>query len=887
MGVKRMETENHRRDTIPNAGRQTVMLFMMLVFLVVVGVSIFLKFYNNYNDEILYAERLNQMQEVTEQLFAGLEDVVEVQWVNARYQCNYLRENLPTTVTELLEVMKQQSFMAEMDRKQSKLIAVDSQGRYYYPDGKQGLMVDMSYLDGRPEQISCVLNPMTGSKPEMLFLYQMDEPIILQDNEQTVQLIYYGIAEDMEQLNPYFECKAYNSSNSTYVTDTKGLKLFTGNKDKDLLKGFNVFSELRNMQYLHDLTFDDTLETMQKTGLAYSNVILDGDEYYYALYQMENAEWTLLFLVPSGCVAVNTVQMVNTTTMMFMIFAAFMSIVCAVMIYIVLRIQQQKALRVANDANAVLEANNRKLEQAQAKTAEALQVAEAASKAKTEFLSNMSHDIRTPMNAIVGITRLMAHDKNDPAKIDTYIEKVQQSSQHLLSLINDVLDMSKIESDGVVLNKEPIGLSEQIWQIESIMRPQIEERRQRFVVSTHNITHEHLIGDTVRLRQIFINLLSNAIKYTPCGGSIRLDLEELTCDIADHTKLRISVTDSGCGMSPEFVEHIFEPFTRAENSTTNRVQGTGLGMAITKNIVDLAEGTISVQSEVNKGSCFIVELPFLIDHDAKVELSIHSMLLIADENILIDNVKAATRETNIELRVAKSEEEADNLLQQNTADVVLLGSHLYGDALADDVDRIRKEAGKTLVFFCCNYEDQEQFMDIRENNGIDGVLVRPFFLSDLALAVDHICNEELTDESESISALNGRRFLCAEDNELNAEILEALLDMNGASCVIYPDGQKIVEAFASVNPGDFDAILMDVQMPEMNGLEATRAIRDSENPLGRRIPIIAMTANAFSDDVQHCMEAGMDAHISKPLDIDILENTLRGFFTGEQSKLIR
>ena len=879
-----MENEDHKRNTWLNTGKQAVLIFTLLVFLVVVVVEIFLKVYNNYNDEILYEERLNQMKEVTEQLFSGLEDVVDVQWDNARYQCNYLRKNMPETVDELLDIMQNQISIGELEKKQCNLIAIDGQGRYYYQDGKQGLLDDMSYLNGRPTQISYVFTDMTTSKAEMLFLYRMDEPIVLQDGDQTVKLIYYGIAEDMEQLNPYFDCKAYNGSNSTYVTDTNGLKLFSGSSGRNLLKGFNVFSELRNMNYLHDMTFDDTLHTMQSKGLAYSNAILNDEEYYYAMHQMENAEWILLFLVPSSYVATNTVQLVNATTKLLLGFAVVMTIVCAVLIYIILRTQQQKALKVVNDANVVLEASNKKLELAQAETTKALQTAEEASKAKTEFLANMSHDIRTPMNAIVGITKLMAHDKNDPVKIETYIEKVQQSSEHLLSLINDVLDMSKIESKGVVLNKEPIDLSVQIWQIESMLRPQIEERKQKFTVRIHNITHEHLIGDAVRLRQVFINLLSNAIKYTPCGGSIYLDLEELPCESPDYAKLRISVTDSGCGMTQEFAGHIFEPFTRAENSTTNRVQGTGLGMAITKNIVDLAGGTISVQSELDKGSCFIVELPIQINHDMNTELPVHHVLLITDDQTLIDNVKAALKEKDITLAVAKSKIEADGLLSQKSADVVLVGSHLNGDTLKKHIHLLREKAGNALLFFCCDYGDQEQFRNIKENDGVDGVIIRPFFLSALALAIEHTKNSITVNDSENSSSLKGKRFLCAEDNALNAEILEALMDMNGATCVIYPDGQEIVTAFEKVKSEDFDAILMDIQMPKMNGLDATRAIRNSANPLGKTIPIIAMTANAFSEDVQHCIDAGMDAHVAKPLDIDLLERTLRRIWGGRVTR---
>lgn len=243
----------------------------------------------------------------------------------------------------------------------------------------------------------------------------------------------------------------------------------------------------------------------------------------------------------------------------------------------------------------------------------ALEKAETATRAKSQFLSNMSHDIRTPINAIFGIAQLMEHDKKDPEKLDDHIEKLKSASKHLLSLINDVLDMSKIESTQVDLNQEAINLPSQIAQIESIIEPQIEARKQKFSVQIHEISHENLIGDAVRLNQSLINLLSNAVKYTPNGGSIILDLTEKKCAEVNYARFVFSVTDTGCGMTPEFIERIFEPFTRAENSVTNKVQGTGLGMAITKKIVDMMGGSISVESKLGEGSCFTVSIPFEID----------------------------------------------------------------------------------------------------------------------------------------------------------------------------------------------------------------------------------------------------------------------------------
>ena len=549
-----------------------------------------------------------------------------------------------------------------------------------------------------------------------------------------------------------------------------GLKLFSS-QGNELIHGYNVYNALEGMEYLHGTSFDAAREELEASGMVYSNAVLDGEEYFYSMYRMENAEWTLVFLVNASAVAMNTVELVNTTVIVVMTFAVLMTCVCAGFIFWMQRRQQKKEMAIAEENNAKLERLNAELV--------------SANKAKSEFLSNMSHDIRTPMNAIVGITDLMAHETDTSDKMHTYIEKVRMSSRHLLSLVNDVLDMSKIESSEVALNQDSISLAEQVGQVDSIIRSQTNERGQSFRIRVHEVAHEYLIGDGVRLRQIFLNLLSNAVKYTPYGGYVRFDLTELPCDKPGHATFRITVEDNGYGMTPEFVAHIFEPFT-----------------------------------------------------------------------------------------LAATEGEARRQLARHPADVILLNGYLHDAHLADTVKALRESARDAVLLFCCDYAQPEQVHEILTKSGVDGLIARPFFLSNLIRAVDGAKDSDMALPQKSGSVLRGKRFLCAEDNLLNAEILEAILDMHGAACTIYPNGQKLVEAFQSVKPGEYDAILMDVQMSVMNGLEATRAIRAGENPLGQTIPILAMTANAFTEDIQVCLDAGMDAHVSKPLEISVLERTL-------------
>ena len=820
------------------------------------SVVAFTLFYTRYNDRILYAERLSQMQDVTVQLYSGLEDVVGTQWSKVDVLSNYIEAATPADVDELHQFMEQQARMNELDSKLDNLIAVDDHGRYYTETGGKGTLQELDYLLSDPEHISYVSNTVTTNRTKMVFLKRLAQPIPLAEGNA---LVYYGFTRDMNELEPYFDCAAYGGGSGVYVIDRTGLKLFSS-QGNEQIHGYNVYNALEGMEYLHGTSFDAAREELEASGMVYSNAVLDGEEYFYSMYRMENAEWTLVFLVNASAVAMNTVELVNTTVIVVMTFAVLMTCVCAGFIFWMQRRQQKKEMAIAEENNAKLERLNAELV--------------SADKAKSEFLSNMSHDIRTPMNAIVGITDLMAHEGDTSDKMHTYIEKVLMSSRHLLSLVNDVLDMSKIESSEVALNQDSISLAEQVGQVDSIIRSQTNERGQSFRIRVHEVAHEYLIGDGVRLRQIFLNLLSNAVKYTPYGGYVRFDLTELPCDKPGHATFRITVEDNGYGMTPEFVAHIFEPFTRAENSMTNKVQGTGLGMAITKNIVDLMGGTIEIESQPGKGSRFDVVLTFPIDHGVENSFGDRKVMLVSDDDVLCRNVGTSLGAANVPFTLAATEGEARRQLARHPADVILLNGYLHDAHLADTVKALRESARDAVLLFCCDYAQPEQVHEILAKSGVDGLIARPFFLSNLIRAVDGAKDSDMALPQKSGSVLRGKRFLCAEDNLLNAEILEAILDMHGAACTIYPNGQKLVEAFQSVNPGEYDAILMDVQMPVMNGLEATRAIRAGENPLGQTIPILAMTANAFTEDIQVCLDAGMDAHVSKPLEISVLERTL-------------
>ena len=738
-------------------------LFVGFGFVIIVLILTLFVMSQTYIQNLVYHERLSQMEEVTHQMFHSLEDVIDNHWDEVNVQCNYLYNTPLETDTDLYRYLKKLSELSNYHEKQVELIAVDSAGHYYTAHGRTGLLRGITYLESAPERVSYVSNALTEDDSRMVFLEQLSTPITLQSETGEITLRYFGISQSMTQLNDYFRCDAYENNNSVYVLDNNGFKLFNAN-DTELLKGHNVYTVLSQMSYLHGSSFAAAKERLARTGSCYSNAVLDGTEYFYALKQMENAQWTLAFLVPAEYVAVNTQKLVNIVMVIIIVIAMMFSVITVFVGWFLLRQKQQQELRTEKEANLRLEQYNihltqvnDELRQAQVVAAEALQSAERASKAKTDFLSNMSHDIRTPMNAIIGITTLMKNELHQPEKLAEHLGKLETSGQLLLGIINNILDMSRIESGKTTLNVEKMNLPQQISQLDNIIRQQAGQRSQSFTVST-NLQHENVLADPNRLNQVLMNILSNAVKYTPTGGHIRLEVEELPRN-EHYARYRFVVQDNGIGMSEEFQKHIFEPFERECTSTVSKVQGTGLGMAITKSIVDLMGGTISVESATGKGTRFEVVLEFPIDTKA-------------------DTVQKA---------------------------------------------------------------------------------------------------QALPEEEETTSPLSGMKFLCAEDNAINAEILQMLLETRGASCTICSNGQEIVDAFASVKPGDYDMILMDVQMPVMDGLEATRRIRNGENPLGRTIPILAMTANAFLEDMQKSKEAGMDEHLSKPVDIAALEQTVKRF----------
>ena len=577
-----------------------------------------------------------------------------------------------------------------------------------------------------------------------------------------------GTLYDHSKLDSMLSVKSYNGNAYLFMLDNDGNITYTNQKEDKFFRNYFLLKHLKGDQAITEEEADSLQKKLD--GREQGVELVESDKPYYLGYcPIENNNTMLICIVEKSVVDNVLRDYQKTIVFETILMAGFILLLFAGLFYSISRrsLAEQKAEyekrnnEIQTQAMKEMEESNKKLKKAKDITTEALQTAENANKAKTDFLSNMSHDIRTPMNAIIGMTSLIRHDAGNKAKVIEYADKIDISSQHLLGIINNVLDMSKIEAGKTVFKYTDFSILDFITELNTIFHSQIDEKNQTLTIIKENIRHEWVNGDQVHLMQIFSNLLSNAVKYTQEGGKIQFLVEECETKSSVYAKYRFLVSDNGMGMSADFKDTIFDAFTRAESSMTNKIQGTGLGMAITKNLVEAMGGTIDVESELSQGSCFEV----LID------------LRIAEDRFVSSTEQA------------EKDEPAGNVLK-------------------------------------------------------------------------------------------GMRFLCAEDNELNAEILMELLKIEGAECTICENGKRVLEAFEQSAPGDYDMILMDVQMPVMNGYEATKAIRRSSHELAKTIPIIAMTANAFSEDIQHSLAAGMNAHVSKPVEMKVLEKTIRSIKSG-------
>ena len=737
------------------------LFFLILIFLSLIFVKLLLNRMNSYIAE----NGKSSMGAVVEQI----QQTYDLQ-VNGYYsQLHLLEDSLIQEEVRSIELDRNKKFFEAWQKEsESTLIFLQENGKAITTD-RTKLRVDM------PSK--CLLDLRNGYNIGKLVSLDYNQKkkdgylVAIPCQEYTINGETYtaiGTLYDHSKLDSMLSVKSYNGNAYLFMLDNDGNITYTNQIEDKFFRNYFLLKHLKGDQAITEKEADSLQKKLD--GREQGVELLGSDKPYYLGYcPIENNNTMLICIVEKSVVDNVLKDYQKTIVFETILMAGFILLLFAGLFCSISRrsLAEQKAEyekrnnEIQTQAMKEMEESNKKLKKAKDITTEALQTAENANKAKTDFLSNMSHDIRTPMNAIIGMTSLIRHDAGNKAKVIEYADKIDISSQHLLGIINDVLDMSKIEAGKTVFKYTDFSILDFITELNTIFHSQIDEKNQTLTIIKENIRHEWVNGDQVHLMQIFSNLVSNAVKYTQEGGKIQFLVEECETKSSVYAKYRFLVSDNGMGMSADFKDTIFDAFTRAENSMTNKIQGTGLGMAITKNLVEAMGGSIDVESELSQGSCF---------------------------EVLID------------LRIAE--------------------------------DRFVSSA------------------------------------------------EQAEKDEPTGNVLKGMRFLCAEDNELNAEILMELLKIEGAECTICENGKRVLEAFEQSAPGDYDMILMDVQMPVMNGYEATKAIRRSSHELAMTIPIIAMTANAFSEDIQHSLAAGMNAHVSKPIEMKVLEKTIRSIKSG-------
>ena len=699
---------------------------MILVISLVLGIA----FMRNSLMKLTIEERSNQLEEMVTQIQANLESGLQIHWNLAAGLNNAAQGNHFKNSQDVSDNIAHMENDFRTDLYGCRVMLLDEQGTAYLSDGPAGIWYDVSHLLDGEKRHTFVSETDTIDGSFLVFSQELDFPITM--GEDHIRFTHIVLLKDIQTVKQYYTTTTYGGKAATYIIKKNGTLAYYDADSDDVIGARNIYKALEEAEYIQGRSFGMLKEQLDREGIVAANILLNQTEYYYCLTALNNYDMTLMLLIPADSVAVSTMNMMNATVRTETLFISAMALLMLLVFFGLIKLQRSSQMVKLEQET------NRELNRLRA-------VAETASIAKSTFLNNMSHDIRTPMNAIIGFTNI-ALKQNPKPEVKACLDKISDSSEHLLALINDVLDIRRIESGKVQYTPAPVDITEVSDSVLSIMYGYLSNRDITFQTELGQPQTRYVLTDAVRVREVLVNILGNAVKFTNDGGTVTYAVSYHPGEDDRHVNVRYRISDTGIGMSEEFVTHIFDEFSQEEHGARTQYKGTGLGMAITKRYVDLMGGTISVESKKGVGSTFTVELP----------------------------------------------------------------------------------------------------MEIADS-----------------------CEGKKTDFAVGKVDLHGLKVLLAEDNDLNAEIAIVQLEELGMHITRAVDGEEAVRCFAENPQGTFDIILMDVMMPKMNGYEATKAIRSIQNrPDAAEIPIIAMTANAFAEDVQASLDAGMNGHLSKPIVID-------------------
>lgn len=709
-----------------------VVLAMILVVSLVLGVL----FMRNSLMKLTVEERSNQLEEMVTQIQANLDSGLQTHWnlvagLNNAVQGTHFKNS--QDVSDGIEHLEK-DFCTDLYG--CRVMLLDEQGTAYLSDGPAGIWYDISHLLEGEKRHTFVSETDNIDGSFLVFTQELDSPLTM--GEDNTRFTHIVLLKDIQTVKQYYTTVTYGGSAATYIIKKNGTLAYFDADNDDVIGARNIYKALEEVEYVQGRSFDMIRAQLDRDGIAAANIMLNQTEYYYCLTALKNYDMTMMLLIPADSVAVSTMNMMDAAIRTGIVFVLVMVLMMLLAFISFIRVQRSSQMvKLEQEANREL--NHLRM------------VAETANAAKSTFLNNMSHDIRTPMNAIIGFTNIAMKHHPSP-EIKSCLDKISDSSEHLLALINDVLDISRIESGKIKYTPTPVDISEVTDSVLTIMYGYLSNRDITFQTEIEEPKMRYVLTDAVRVREVLVNILGNAVKFTNDGGTVTYAVSYHPGKDDRYIHVRYQIADTGIGMAEEFVAHIFDEFSQEDHGARTQYKGTGLGMAITKQYVDLMGGTISVESKKGVGSTFTVELP----------------------------------------------------------------------------------------------------MEITE-----------------------ACEVKKTDHAVGKAALSGLKVLLAEDNDLNAEIAIVQLEELGMKITRAADGEEAVRFFRENLQGTFDLILMDVMMPKMNGYEATKAIRSMRNrPDAVTIPIIAMTANAFAEDVQASLDAGMNGHLSKPIVMEEVVKTI-------------
>ena len=840
---------------------------LIITIVTVIGIYYAYKIFSEFITDRIIETSLKSMREISRHDEQSIISGLEHRWEDIEGIAKEIKQNKFTSTSDMLKQLNIKAETAEC----LEIALVTEEGKCFsstYTVKEEPELLKRCNEATKKRLVfrsDSSKNSAADVRKEQLLLVSKIEPFNVDGNNFEYIVGYYEIGNLTEEL----KIESYGGQGYSSVIDRDGFFLVSIYNKNNLFEREDFYTVIGKEELGGGLTLNDVRQKIQNRESFSLEYILDGQERIMVCTPMNDVDWYCIMSVPLSIFQEQSSEMLEMLT--GLIIAILITIV--IVIILIFRNRSQK--------------NTMKLEiKHRDELEDALALTEQANRAKTTFLNNMSHDIRTPMNAIIGFTRLAKNNIDSKERVMDYLEKITQSSNHLLSLINDVLDMSRIESGKVSIEEKEENLADILHGIKNIVQADINAKQMEFVIDTVDVTDENIYCDKLRINQILINLISNAIKFTEPGGTIFVRIIQKPTKKKECGVYEFRVKDTGIGISKEFIKEIFEPFARERNSTVSGIQGTGLGMAITKNIVDMMGGTIKVESEVGKGTEFIVTLQLKLQKEHKEIEEINCLqgvraLVVDDDMNSCQSIAHMLRQFGLKPEwtmygkeaVARAKE-AEQMKEQYQ---IYLIDWLMPDMNGIETARqIRKIAGEEALIILLSAYDFGEIEAEAKEVGITSFISKPIFPSDLRkVLLEAFGLQKDKEQEEEKVDFSGKRILLAEDNLMNREIATEYLQDFGFLVENAENGKEACEILEKSEPGYFDLVLMDIQMPVMGGLEATKRIRKFSNKDIANIPILAMTANAFEEDKKAAKEAGMNGHLAKPIDIPKLIETLK------------